>query len=92
MAPKRKSTPTRNPLRSDASSSTDLHLLMFGSVIMMPLRHFRRTSLDEAFIRNAKSFCRTLPTLTSPLSFTVRDGSHMSSRAYLGVLLQHAQN
>ena len=30
---------------------------------MMPLRHFRRTSLDEAFIRNAKSFCRTLSTL-----------------------------
>ena len=42
----------------------------------MPLRHSRRTSLDEAFIRNAKSFCQTLPTLTFPLSFTVGDGSH----------------
>ena len=36
MAPKRKYTPTRNPLRFDASSSTNLHLLMFGSMIMMP--------------------------------------------------------
>ena len=50
--------------------------LIFGSVMMMPLRHFRRTFLDEAFIRNAKSFCRILPTPTFPLSFTVGDGSH----------------
>ena len=84
MAPKRKYTPTRNPLHFDASSSTNLHLLMFGSMIMMPLRHFRRTSLDEAFIWNAKSFFRTLPTLTSPLSFTVRDGSHyVTSRSHV---------
>ena len=47
-----------------------------GSVIMMPLRHFRKTFLDEAFIQNAKSFWRTLPTPTFPLSFTVGDGSH----------------
>ena len=53
-----------------------LHLLMFGFVMMMPLRHFQRTSLDEAFIWNAKSFCRTLLTPTFPLSFTVGDGSH----------------
>ena len=53
-----------------------LHLLMFGFVMMMPLRNFRRTSLDEAFIRNAKSFCRTLLTPTFRLSFTVGDGSH----------------
>ena len=52
-----------------------LHLLMFDSMMMMPVRHFRRTSLDKAFIRNAKSFCRTLPTLTFPLSFTVGDVS-----------------
>ena len=73
-----------------------LLLLLSGSVMMMPLRHFRRTSLDKAFIRNAKSFCQTLPTLTFPLSFTVGDGSHcvtyrsMCPRAYPGVLLQHA--
>ena len=53
-----------------------LHLLTFGSVMMMPFRHFRRTSLDETFIQNAKSFCRTLPTPTLPLLFTVGDWSH----------------
>ena len=76
MAPKCKSTPARNPLCSGASLSTDPSPSNFGFVMMMPLRHFRRTSLDEAFIRNAKSFCWTLPTLTFPLSFTVGDGSH----------------
>ena len=75
MAPKRKSTLAQNPLRFDASSSTD-YSPSFGSMMMMPLRHFRRTSLDEAFIRNANSFCQTLPTLTFPLSFTVGDRSH----------------
>ena len=50
-----------------------LHLLMFGFVM---IRHFQRTSLDEAFIWNAKSFCRTLLTPTFPFSFTVGDGSH----------------
>ena len=53
-----------------------LHYLIFGSVMMMPSRHFRRTFLDEAFIRKAKSFCQTLPTPTFPLSFTIGDGSH----------------
>ena len=53
-----------------------LHLITFSSVMMMLLKHFRRTSLDEAFIRNAKSFCRTLPTPTFLLSFTVGDGHH----------------
>ena len=76
MAPKRKSTLARNPLCSETSSHLILLYLIFGSVMMMPSRHFRRTFLDEAFIRNAKSFCRTLPTSTFPLSFTVGDGSH----------------
>ena len=58
-----------------------LHLLilllsLFGSVMMMLTRHSRRTFLDEVFIRNAKSFWRTSPTLTFPLSFTVGNGSH----------------
>ena len=52
--------------------------------MMMPLRHFRRISLDKAFIWNSKSFCRTLPTLTFPLSFTVGDGSHcVTSRSHV---------
>ena len=63
-----------------------LHLLIFGSVMTMPLRHFRRTSLDEAFIRNAKSFCRTLPTPTFPLSFTVGDGSNCVTSRSLVIL------
>ena len=73
-----------------------LHLLTFGSMMMMSLRNFRRTSLDEAFIWNSKSFCQTLPAPTFPLSFTVGDGSHCvtsrlpASRADPGVLLQHA--
>ena len=61
-----------------------LLLLLSGSMMMMPLRHFWRTSLDEAFIRNAKLFCRTLPTLTFLLSFTVGDESHcVTSRSHV---------
>ena len=77
MASKRKSTPAWNPLHSGASSSSNsASLSLFGSVMMMPTRHSKRTFLDEAFIRNTKSYCWTLPTLTFPLSYTVRDGSH----------------
>ena len=50
--------------------------LLFGSVIRMPKRTSWRTSLDEAFIRNAESSYRTSPTLTYPLSFIVGVGSH----------------
>ena len=76
MAPKCKSTPAWNPLISVLLHLLILHLLMFGSMMMMPLSHFRRTSLDEALIWNAKSFCWTLPTPTFPLSFTAGEGSH----------------
>ena len=77
MAPKRKSIPARNPLHSDASSSSDsAPLSLFGSMMMMPTRHSWRTFLDEMFIRNAKSYWRTSLTLTFPLSFTVGNGSH----------------
>ena len=79
-----------NPLRPGTLFiSVPLRLLimplsLFGSMMMMPLRHFWRTSLDVAFIWNAKSFCRTLPTLTFPLSFTVGDGSHsVTSRSHV---------
>ena len=50
--------------------------LLFNSVMRKPERTSRRTSLDEAFIQNAKLFCRTFPTLTYPLSFTVEVRSH----------------
>ena len=53
-----------------------LHYLIFGFVIMMPLRHSWRTFLDKTFIRNARSYCQTLLTSTFPLSFTVGDESH----------------
>ena len=76
MAPKCKSTPARNPLRFGASSSSDSAPFSLGSVMMMLTRHSRRTFLDEVFIRNAKSFWWTSPTLTFPLSFTVWNGSH----------------
>ena len=45
-------------------------------MMMMPTRHSQRTFLDEMFIRNAKSYWRTSPTLTFPLSFTIRNRSH----------------
>ena len=77
MAPKHKSTPARNSLNSGASSSFDsAPLSLFGSVMMMPTRHSRRTFLDEVFIWNAKSYWQISPTLTLPLSFTVVIGSH----------------
>ena len=53
-----------------------LLLHLSGSVIRMPERPSQRTFLDKAFILNAKSSWRTLPTLTYPLSFTVGVGSH----------------
>ena len=53
-----------------------LLLLLFGSMMRIPERTSQRSSLDKAFIRNAKSFFRTSPTLTYPLSFTVGVGCH----------------
>ena len=49
---------------------------IFDSMMIKPDRTFGRTFLDEAFIRNTKSFCQTSPTLTYPLSFTIVVGSH----------------
>ena len=76
MAPKRKSTPAQNPFHFGASSSLILPLSLFGSVMMMPIRHSQRTFLDKVFIRNAKSYWWTSSTLTFPLSFIVVNGSH----------------
>ena len=44
--------------------------------LQRPKQTSLRTSLDEAWIRNAKSFCQISPTLTYPLSFTVEVRSH----------------
>ena len=54
---------------------TTLHLT-YGSMMRRPNRTSRRTFHDEAFIRNAKSFCQIFLTLTYPLSSIVRVGSH----------------
>ena len=53
-----------------------LHLILFGFVMRKLVRTSRRTSLDEAFIQNAKSFCLISLTLHFPLSSTVGVGSH----------------
>ena len=53
-----------------------LHLLLFSSMIREPVRTSWRISLDEAFIRNAKSFCLISLTLHFPLLSTIRVGSH----------------
>ena len=53
-----------------------LLLSLSGSVMRRPNRTSLRTFLDEAFILNAKSSCRTSPTLTYPLSSIVGDGGH----------------
>ena len=50
--------------------------LLFGSVMRKPKRTSRKNFLDEAFIQNAKSFCRTSLTLTYPLSLTIGVRSH----------------
>ena len=51
-------------------------LLTYNSVMIKPVRTFQRTFLNEAFIRNAKSFYRIFPILTFLLSYTVKVGSH----------------
>ena len=76
MAPKWKSTSSRTFFDSGHLLLLILLPHMFDSMMIKPDRTFRRTFLDELFIRNTKSFCRTSPTLTYPLSFTVVVGSH----------------
>ena len=53
-----------------------LLLSLSNSVMRRPNRTSLRTFLNEAFILNAKSSCRTSPTSTYPLSSTVGDGGH----------------
>ena len=100
IAPKCKSTPSRNPLRFKASFSSPLLILhppMSSSVMIKPIRTFQRTFHDVAFIQNAKSFYWTFSILTFPLSSIVWVGSHcvafdhLSLRDHTRVLLQYAQ-
>ena len=49
-----------------------LHLFMYGLLMIKLERTFRRTFVDEVFIRNAKLSYQIFPILTYPLSFTVR--------------------
>ena len=77
MAPKRKSVPSQNPLHSGIStSSSDPTSSSVRFHDEKAHKDFLENFLDEAFIRNAKSFCQTSPTLTYPLSFTIGIGSH----------------
>ena len=52
------------------------HLLLFSSLMRTLEKTSRRTFVDEAFIRNATLFCQLFLTLTYPLSFIVKVGSH----------------
>ena len=73
-----------NPLRPRTLFVLGLLLLLpltlfhltSSSVMIKLVRTFQRTSHDEAFIQNAKSFYWIFPILTFPLSSTVRVGSH----------------
>ena len=76
MALKHKSTPAWNPLRSDASLSSDPSPSNVRFRDDDAFKEFLKNFSRRGFIRNAKSFCRTLLTPTFPLSFTVGDGSH----------------
>ena len=48
-----------------------LPLFMLGSVMIKPVKTFRRTFLGMAFIQNARSTFRIFLIMTYPLSFTV---------------------
>ena len=61
-----------------------LHHLLFNSVMRTLERTSLRIFVDEAFIRNATSFCQTFLTLTYSLSFTVGVRSHfVTSRSLI---------
>ena len=65
-----------------------LHLILlpflFDSMMRMPKRTSWRTFLNEVFIRNAKLFWQTSPTLTYSMSFIVGVGSHcVTSRSHV---------
>ena len=63
-----------------------LLLHTIGSVMIMPVRTFRRTFHDMAFVRNTKSSYWIFPILTFPLSSIVRVGSHCVASRSLALL------
>ena len=61
-----------------------LHHLLFGFMMRTLERTSLRIFVDEAFIRNAASFCQNFLTLTYSLSFTIGVGSHfVTSRSLI---------
>ena len=96
MAPKRKSTPSRNLLHFRASSSsnpTPSNVQFCDEKAKLDFfENFSRHGVHS----DAKSSCRTSSTLTYPLSFTVGVRSHFVASRHLSihadtrVLLQHA--
>ena len=63
-----------------------LLLHTIGSVMIKPVRTFRRTFHDMAFVRNTKSSYWIFPILTFPLSSIVRVGSHCVASRSLALL------
>ena len=76
MAPKRKSTLARNPLRSGASSSSDSVPLFLQFCDDDAHKAFSENFSRLGVHSECQSFWRTLLTLTFPLSSTVGNGSH----------------
>ena len=76
MTPKRKSTSSQNPLRSRASSSFNTIHSHIWFRDEDARKDFSKNFSRRVFIWNTESFCRISPTLTYPLSFTVRVESH----------------
>ena len=82
MALKRKSTPTRNPLHSGASSSSDSTPLSLWFHDDDAHKAFSKNFSRQGVHSECQVILRTLPTLTFLLSFTVRTRSHcMTSRS-----------
>ena len=76
MAPKYKSTPPQNLLCFGASSSSDPTPSHIWFRDEDARKDFSKNFSRRVFIWNTESFCRISPTLTYPLSFTVRVESH----------------
>ena len=82
MAPKRKSTPARNPFHSRASSSSDFAPLSLWFYDDDAHKAFSENFSRQGVHSECQVILRTLPTLTFLLSFTVRNRSHcMTSRS-----------
>ena len=83
MAPRRKSTPSWNPLHVPRNLLLLPFLILlpltFGSVMRRPVQTSQRTFHDAIFILNAKSSYQIFSILIFPLSSTVKVGSHFVS-------------